>query len=362
VEELAGRADALSDDEFLVEVMRLLGGRDRDGHTGLLPFAQEDAALEGWPLALYEFEEGLYVVDALEPYGDAVGSRVVAIGGRPVEEVADAVEPLVSRDNEWTVRARRPGYLVVPQVLRGLGLLPDGAPGLTLEREDGTTFDLDPAPIPIAEWASWRDLFDPLVPATLPRNEDGPRYLGHPGEHFWPERIGDVLYVGYNQVQPRTASGGTIVELADAVESAVEAGDVRSVVVDIRGNPGGDNFTSAPLRDALLRSAAARPGSVTVLIGRSTFSAAGNFATELRQAGGVRFVGEPTGASPNLWGDARLVTLPFSGLVVHIATRWWEFAPDDPSLAIEPDVRVRVRWEDYVAGRDPALERGLEGS
>ena len=358
-DDLAARADALTDDEFLVEVMRLVGGRDRDGHTGLLPFAQDAAGLSAWPIALYDFEEGLYVVDALQPHADLVGLRLVEIGGRPVAEVAAAVTPLVSRDNEWTVRARLPGYLVVPAVLRGLDLLPDGAPALTLEREDGTRVERAPEPIPIGAWVEWRNLFYPLVPLTLPNDDDGPRHLRHRGEHFWSEQVGDALYVGYNQVQTSTPSGGTITGLAETVEAALADGDVAKVVIDIRGNPGGNNFTYPPLRDALIRRAEAEPGSALVLTGRSTFSAAGNFATELRAEPGIRFVGEPTGAAPNLWGDADVVTLPFSRLVVHVATREWVFAPDTDALAIEPDVDVPVRWADYAAGVDATLDAAL---
>jgi C-terminal processing protease CtpA/Prc len=194
---------------------------------------------------------------------------------------------------------------------------------------------------------------------TLPDDDDGPRHLRHRGEHFWSEVVGDALYIGYNQVQAGTASGETISGLARDVEAAVGEGDVTRVIVDIRGNPGGDNFTYPPLRDALIRLAEAAPGSVVVLTGRSTFSAAGNFATELRAAPGIRFIGEPTGAAPNLWGDADVVTLPFSKLVVHVATRVWIFAPDDDALAIEPDVRVPVRWADYAAGVDAALDAAL---
>ncbi len=357
---LADRADTLSDDEFLVEVMRLIGGRDRDGHTGLVPFAQGDRGLTAWPLALYQFEEGLYVVDAMDPVTDTVGQRVVEIGGRSIDEVAAAVTPLVSRDNEWTVRARLPGYLVVPEVLFGLGLLPDGVPALTLEDDAGQRTELTPSPIPIGEWVEWRNLFYPLVPLTLPLDDEGPRYLRNRGEAFWSEVIGDALYVGYRQVTSSTASGDTISGLASEVRSALADGAVDRVIVDIRGNPGGDNFTYGPLRDALRRQAEEAPGSVVILIGRSTFSAAGNFATELAAEPGIVFVGEPTGAAPNLWGDAREVRLPHSGLVVHIATRTWEFAPEDDSLAVEPDVSIPVRWSDYAADRDATLEAALE--
>lgn len=359
VRELAARADGLTDDEFLVEVMRLVGGRDRDGHTGLVPFAQDRAGVTAWPIALYDFDEGLYVVDALAPHEDLEGLRVVEIGGRPVAEVAAAVTPLVSRDNEGTVRARLPGYLVVPAVLRGLALLPDGSPALTLERPDGTRVERSPEAIPMDQWVAWRDVFNPLVPMTLPADDGGPRHLRNRDEHFWSEIVDDAMYVGYHQVQSGTASGGTIAGLARAVDAALDGGDVSKVIVDIRGNPGGENGSYPPLRDALIRQAASAPGSVVVLIGRSTFSAAGNLATELRAAPGVRFIGEPTGAAPNMWGDADVVTLPFSKLVVHIATREWIFAPDDDSLAVEPDVTVPVRWAEHAAGIDAAYDAAL---
>ncbi|HSK52539.1 MAG TPA: hypothetical protein VLA44_07260 [Clostridia bacterium] len=359
IDVLRARAGGLDDDAFMVELMRLLAGRVGDGHTGLIPFAQADAGLTAWPLALYAFDEGLYVVDARPPHEDAVGARVVAIGGRPVDDVAAAVAPLVSADNEWTVRARLPGYLVVPAVLRGLGLFDPAEAALTLEDRAGATLELTPDEIPIDDFRRWRGLFDPLVPPALPPDGDGPLTLRNRDEHFWSAPAGDALYVGYNQVQGETAGGETIFELAGRIREALADGEVRRVVVDVRHNPGGENGSYPPLLEVLRELATDRPGSVVVLIGRSTFSAAGNFITELAATPGVRFVGEPSGGAPNMYGDATLEQLPESGFIVHLATRRWEFAPGDDAAAIAPDVAVPVRWADYAAGGDPALDAAL---
>ena len=356
---LAARAGSLTFDEYLVEVMRLLGDRDRDGHTGIIPFAQGETGLDAWPLALYAFEEGIFVVGALAPHDQLVGMRVVRIAGRPVDEIVELVTPLVAHDNPATISARLPGYLVVPAVLRGLGLLGDGVSGLTLEAADGSTLDVTPDPIPMAEFREWRGLFDPLVPPSLPADDDGPLSLRNRGERFWAEPVGDALFVGYNQVLASTDSGQSMTDLAATIAAAFADGSVERVVVDVRHNSGGENGTSAPLRDVLLEQASRDPGSVAVLIGRSTFSAAGNFITELRSEPGVRFVGEPSGGAPNQFGDPAIYELPASGMWLHVATRDWEFAPGDDSLAIEPDVTVPVRWSDYAAGIDAALEAAL---
>lgn len=93
--------DALSRDERTVALMRLtalLG--TRDGHTGVFPLdPTHDTTLHLYPLRLYEFRDGFFVVDSIG-MPELVGARVVAIAARPIEQVATAVRPLVPADNE----------------------------------------------------------------------------------------------------------------------------------------------------------------------------------------------------------------------------------------------------------------------
>ncbi len=93
--------------------------------------------------------------------------------------------------------------------------------------------------------------------------------------------------------------------------------------------------------------------------GRGTFSAAGNFVTDLKvgpQKAGITLVGEPPGGGLDIYGDVKVVTLPASRIVVLIAGRYHERAPGDDRLEIEPDVPVQLTWEDYASGRDPVFD------
>jgi hypothetical protein len=73
------------------------------------------------------------------------------------------------------------------------------------------------------------------------------------------------------------------------------------------------------------------------------------------------FMGEPTGGSPNQFGDAVRVELPATGLLARVATIWWETAGrDDERLARAPDVAVPSLSGDFFADRDRVLEAALE--
>jgi C-terminal processing protease CtpA/Prc len=98
-----------------------------------------------------------------------------------------------------------------------------------------------------------------------------------------------------------------------------------------------------------------------VLIGRSTFSAAMQLAVDIERRTPAQFVGEPTGGSPNHYGDAGQVVLTDSRLVAYVATLSWTTAGEgDERLMLEPDLPVPVRSADYFAGRDPVLEAALD--
>ena len=100
-----------------------------------------------------------------------------------------------------------------------------------------------------------------------------------------------MVYLGYRLTTDSTH------ELAERLLALARRAQVRRVVVDVRLNHGGDNTTYRPLLEVLERPDVGR--KLVVLIGRGTFSAAGNFAADVDQWTKARFVGEPTGGAPN---------------------------------------------------------------
>jgi hypothetical protein len=357
VDAAASAAGERSGAGFLVDVMRLMGHRDRDGHSGAWAMAQAGDVLHARPLWLREFPDGLRVVAARPPYEDLVGAVVTAVGGTPIEEARDAVAPLVPADNDSNRRANLPIYLLLPEVVDDVGIQRPGSAALTLRLPDGSTTDVDPEPLPIERYRDWVFGVYPRYPTAMPPDETGSRERRRRDESFWTETLPDgTLYVAFHEV--RATSGDlTIGGLANAVDAAT-----GPVVVDLRANPGGDNTTYGPFRDAL-RERATSGGAVALLTSRDTFSAAGNFVTELKVGDGgdrILLVGEPPGGGLNIYGDTSTVTLDNSGIVVLISRRYHEKAPGDDRLQIEPDLPVEASWEDAVAGRDPVLDAALE--
>jgi dienelactone hydrolase len=345
VASLEQRADALGDDELLLELMRLasLPG-PRDGHTGLFPFLAHRRALGAYPLWPYKFDDGWYVVDARDP--SLVGSRIIAIGGVPIADVVAKIRPLVPRDNDVGQLAVLPLWLITGEVLRGLGFAAsDDRARFELER-DGVKREVE------LQAASYHS-----VPHAhgLPQRTS-PLFLRHRDRAWWVAMLdgGRAVYAEYNVVSRAAAF-----ELETRIARLAAQRRVRRIVVDVRNNGGGDNTTYHGLVAALRRIAARTP--VFVLVGRVTFSAAGNFAAEVDRTTKARLLGEPTGGAPNQWGDATRVTLPATGWEVQVANQYVEVTTrSDTRTAVDPDIRVPVRAADFFAGRDPVLTAALK--
>ncbi len=357
VDELGARADSMGPDELLVALMRLaaLPGV-RDGHTGIFPLDSANRReLHVYPVRLYTFADGTYVVGQATG-SDLLGARLVAVGGRPLADVIDAVRPLVPRDNDSTLALRVPTFLDTAEVLHGLGVAPDVGPlTFTFER-DGVRLDRELTPVNVSEYeAGIRDLVHPLIPDAI--TGAVPAYIRRQGLAIWSASLapGRVFYVAYNDATTRV--GPTAVR----VQRAAKKPGLRGVVVDLRNNPGGDNTTYGVLLDTLRR--VSRTKRVVVLLSRTTFSAAGTFASDLERAAHPVFVGEPSGSSPNQYGDATTTALPASGLTLHVARIYWELStPDDRRVAIEPQVPVPLTSVDFFAGRDTVLAAAVDAA
>jgi hypothetical protein len=360
VSSLARRAPTASRNEVLVGMLRiiaLLG--PRNGHTGLFPGdSGHTNSLQLYPVRLYQFADGVFVVDAQDKA--LVRSRLVAIAGTPVERVLELVAPLTPSDNPWNTRGLAPHFLLTAEVLDGLGVIEGTGPAtFTFERPSGQRVDAELTAIPGPQYASaFSDPQHGHNPSELPQ-ASRPLYLAGAAKAMWARKLasGRAVYVGYNSVV--SPSPGFV----RALERLVRARSVRRVIVDVRLNGGGDNTTYGPLTSLFGSPVVDKRGKLYVLIGRATFSAAANFAAELDRDTRATFVGEPTGGGVETYGDTFPVLLPTVGWTVHVAARYHERkrSPRDRRLAVGPDVRVDLSSKQFFAGTDPVLERALKG-
>ncbi len=354
VDDLSARAGSLSDDELMVGVLRivaLVSASGRDAHTGAFVWGVGRYEVHTLPIRVWLFRDGPYVEDALGDARGLVGQRIVAIGDHPIVDVLTALDPLVPRDNAETVRLLLPRYLLVPEILHGLGLLADGdlasVPVTTVDVA-GVARTTRLSPITATAYNAWagKDGLR-LVPTG------GATYLTRMGEVLWHEVVPGTrtLYVAYNRVEAIDRD-----ELAEVARLGASP-SIERVVVDVRNNLGGEVDLDEPLLAVLADAKIAKPGRLWLLTGRDTFSAASLFVAKLEARTPVTIVGEPMGGAPTSYGNPWDVSLDHSGLQLSVSTQLEvAVSPGDPRLTIAPDVPIALTAADYFAGRDPALQ------
>ena len=323
IDEIYGRLPELTDDQAVVELMRfmaLLSRDGKDGHSGLRPVA----TFHSLPLRLYRFSDGWFVFQAQDE--ELVGQRLVALDGTPVEEVCEEIRPLLNRDNDTDLLARLARPLVMTELLHALGLTRERTRvTLRLEASGGKTTDRTLDGLSPERYLAWAGSRPPLL---LP--VEGALWLSNGHAAWWTKVLPEErsLYAQYNVVARANPAGERVGEFGAEIVRLFEEHELERVVVDMRLNGGGDNTTFGPLIESLKENERLNSrGRLYGLIGRHTFSAAGNFASAFDNDLNSILVGEPTGGGPNQYGDARSVTLPHHPeLIVRISTRWHEFA------------------------------------
>lgn len=349
---LADEIGISSDDRLMVGVLRIVamvgGPAGCEGHTGVFPWGSGTFPVDSLPLRLWLFDGDVVIVDALPPYEGLVGSRIDTVEGRPMAEVIDTVGPVIPRDNEQTVRLLLPRYLLMPQVLHGLGVADVGPIALGVSAPDGGTSVEVVEPIPMATYNDWAGPYGLHLP-----EDEAVLSLSRIDDLLWWEVLPDAatLYVQLNRIEAVPSA-----QLAE-LRAAAQEPDIERVVVDLRHNVGGEVSAIGPVLELLSDPAIDRPGELFVITGRNTFSAASMLVARLDDGTAARIVGEPMGGCPTLYGNARPLELPFSGLEVSVATELSVgVRADDPRLTIEPDVSAVLTREDWADGRDAALE------
>ena len=345
--------------QVIVELQRL-AALIGDGHSSVGPWRDTATVFHELPVTFYAFDDGLRIRSATIAHADLLGTKLVAIGGVPIDSALGRVRPLVSRDNEMGVVARTPMLLAMPEVLSAIGLAPDpGHVSLTLDTPKGRR---DVTLMPTG-------LFPMLTGETdrtwMPRDgwvdaRDGaptPLWLSNPGDTYWYRYLpaSRTLYLQLNAILQKQ-DDSLAVFLARALHAADSAGAER-LVLDLRLNGGGNGQWNRDILRSLIRSRYDAPGRLYVITGRRTFSAAQMLISALEDWADPIFVGEPSSSRGTHYGDSYRIMLPNSHVTFRVSSLYWQLSdPRDDRPWIPMAISAPLTFADYVAGRDPALE------
>lgn len=347
---------SLENHQILVEIMKIVA-MIGDGHTGVRwGLLAEPGVL---PVRFYHFEDGIYIQRALPEHRELLGNKLIAVNGIPIEKAVEKLSPYIWRDNEMGIKSAAPIYMSVPRILHAVGLSPSKETGTFTLLKDGRERVVEIRPNanlgqlwePPSDWAA-------AIRADVPV----PLWLKQPGNSYWYEILTDskTLYVQFNEVQNKP-NEETVETFFAKIFDMAEKQPVERLVIDMRHNGGGNNYLNLSLTIGAVKSRLNVKGKFFVIIGRETFSAAQNAVNDLEKYTNAIFVGEPTGASPNHFGDARPIILPNSKIRLQASTLWWQDKdPRDNRKWKAPHIAADLTFADYQNGRDPAMEAILK--
>lgn len=356
--DLDRRIPSLSRNQIIVGMMRIdaLVG---DGHTRIDPRKDDAFRLASLPLKLYEFDDGIFIRAAEPRWAKLVGWRVEAIGGVPIAEAVKRTGEIVSSDNDMGKRQLVPLYLEMPEILQALGLSDshDSARLTLVKGKDKQTVTIAAAQVN-PPWPPDTD-----IALTTPKGwtdacrGPAPLYLENPLDYH---RLVDLpqqkaLYAQLNWVA--NVDGDTLAQYSDRILKRANETKPRAIILDLRLDQGGNGNLATSLVNALIK-VEDEDTRLLVLTGRGTFSASQFILNDLDRLTHAVFVGEPASSKPSSYGDAFKTQLPNSKIDVRTSIYWWQEGQNfNPYTWI--DVAAPLRFADYAACRDPALEAAL---
>lgn len=298
-----------------------------------------------YPIQLYWYDEGIYIVDTTEEYKQLIYSKVISLNGKSMEEVAKAFKPLFTGANDQWFKNQVMYYVTSEELLKYFEVIDQDEITLQLEMQDGTKKEVSMKPVSY-------ETFKPIEDEKIYKV---PLYKQHKGEKYWYEYFPNekILYVNYNSASEMFEKPFKI--FTDEVFKALSEEEVEKLVIDIRANQGGSDRVFSPFLKKLKKSKWNHSDQLFVVMGRKTYSAGLNTVINLKKQTNATIIGENSGGQPNHYGDTRHFKLPNSKINVSYSTEYFKKWDEDVE-SLAPDVPIGVQFELEKQGKDSVME------
>ena len=348
---LASAKTAAHREVLLTQMLRLIAAIG-DGHTVM---ASEDRYHEFGiaPFSAELFDDGVFIVRAGKPQAENLGAQILAIGDVPIDQALGALRTVIPHSTESRFRRWLRAYLHLPGLLYGLGLSDTpAATTLTLRLTSGRIVENTFQRITV-------DVYDTLEfadtePAQSLRNKNG-------GAKYWFEALPEHNAVYFSFRRMASDDVESVFAFGVRLTEYLKQNSPSRLIIDLRENGGGGYQFAAHLRPLLNGvPSLQRPGGILVLTGPKTYSAAGDFLSQLERFTYATLIGLPPAGRNGEPGDDDDFVLPNSGITIRIS----QIASHpgggvDARSVIDVQKRIPETFADILAGRDPALQEAL---
>ena len=365
VSEIPGRSEA----DMAISISELLA-RLRDGHTRMGFELSDPAWLDRMfhllPFIFYPFEDGVFVLAGLPEQRQWVGSRVVHIGGMPVEEAARRLARLYSSDNLFAERKNLYFTLGLAEMLKRVGAAAaTDRIELTLRNAGNREKTISVNTVSFLRMAPILGTWYPQAGAGLATMNEAtadplPLWLRHREKKFWFAHVPEdkLMYLQINSLNfPHDSGEESFVEACNVFFAALDRCAPERLVIDVRANNGGNHVELPLLKGILARPALDRRDKLFLIIGRVTYSAAVHFTTLFKRYTRATVIGEPAAGRPNHYGSIRKFALPnHPQVVIGCSVDYYQDSqPFDFNVSHFPDILAPMTSAGYRDNIDPAM-------
>ncbi len=302
------------------------------------------------PIRFVWLSDGLYITGAATVYRGMIGSKVLGMGGIPIEQLAERAAKYGSWENETTRQQVVADLLRFPSVLVHCGIdQPRIKLPIEFERE-GEERIREVTAIPLGGphvWHSWSSVVELPMPVSLAAANKPFASI------FIAPR--NAMYIACKTQDDDRAE--PFAEFVTATLASAKESGASRCVIDLRFNDGRGDSILTPLIDQLDEGGwFDSEGDVIVLTGRLTGATAAQDAMRFRERGAV-LIGVPTGGNPSGCTGRQELVLPNSSMKIYVSTKGR--TPDGPST-VTPD--ITLPWDSHALfnAEDPALSAALD--
>ncbi|MCC9296153.1 S41 family peptidase [Clostridium sp. WLY-B-L2] len=340
---LIGRVGKYNDMQMKGQLAKIVSSIN-DSHTAVDIYG--DSA---YPIKFFQFEDGIYVVDAPLKYEDLWGKKLTGINGYSIEQLHSKIDSFISRDNNAILKNQFCNLIRSNEVLKISGITEGNNVVVNFSGDQNNNVKVGPlkgSDYENIKFLSNDSKYVSKSPFTKQKMD----------KNYWFKYIEDskIAYVKYNSCQ--NMKGYLFSKFTEDTFKIIDNKKASILVVDLRDNGGGNSKIFNTFLDELKkRSNINSKGHLFVIIGRKTFSSAILNAMDLKNNTNAILVGEPTGGKPNHFGEVKMLHLSNVNVDIQYSSNY--FKTSDKNLdSIYPDVNIKLKSSSYFNGRDDFMD------